>query len=107
MGVGRLDVLDDEELLAGLDEAEVAAREILDRGGILSQPAGLLAQTHVVGADVGERLLERPELLPLLEHLDEPLLADESVEQEHAPNEQDQILHDPTAAAPERLAARR
>ena len=89
-GVGGRDVLEDEQLLAGLDEAELAAGEILDRRRVFLQTAGLLAQARVLGAHVGKRLLERPILLTLLQHLQQSLFADQRVEDEHAPDEHEQ-----------------
>src|SRR5262245_46709501 len=67
--VGRRNVLQDEELFTRLDETEFAAGEILDRGRVFLQAPGLLAQSRVVGTNIDQRLLERPVLLTLLQHL--------------------------------------
>jgi|SRR5262245_30354213 len=107
MGVGRFDVFDDEKLFAGLDEAQVAAGEVFDRGRVLAEASSLITQPRVLGADSHERLLERLVLVTLLQHLHQPLLTDKAVEHEHTSDEQDQILHDTTTATPECLAARR
>jgi hypothetical protein len=42
--LGGIDVPDDEQLLARLDQAELAAGDFLDRGGVFLQPARFLAQ---------------------------------------------------------------
>ena len=45
--IGGTDVFDDEQLLAGLHQAEFAAGNVFDRVGIFTQAAGLLAQLRV------------------------------------------------------------
>jgi hypothetical protein len=107
MGGGRIDVLHDEQLFAGLDETQVAAGQVFNRGRILTQPTRFVPKAGVLGADARQRLLERPVLLTLLQHLDQALLANQAVEHQHAADEQDQILDDTASAASERLTVRR
>src|SRR5881394_1186537 len=42
--IGWTDVFDDEQLLAGLHQPELAAGDLFDRIGIFTQPAGLFAE---------------------------------------------------------------
>ena len=44
----RRHVFDDEDLLAGLDQAELAAGDFLDRAGVVLEAPGFLAQARVV-----------------------------------------------------------
>ena len=53
-GVGQ-QVLDDEHLLAWPDEAELPAGELLDRGGIVRQPADLFRERRVLRPLPGDR----------------------------------------------------
>jgi len=99
MGVGLRDVFDDEELLAGLDETELAAREVLDCAGVILESLGLFAQPTVLRAHIRKGLLERAILLALLHHLEQALFSDQRVEDQHAPDEDEEVLHGATAAA--------
>jgi len=99
MGVGLRDVFDDEELLAGLDETELAAREVLDCAGVILESLGLFAQPTVLRAHIRKGLLERAILLALLQHFEQALLTDQCVEDQHAPDEHEQVLYGAAAAA--------
>src|SRR5215207_9393866 len=96
---GRADVADDEELLARADQAELAAGDLLDRRGFLAEAAGFLAEARVIGAGVIERSLERVILLARLHHCQQPLLADQRVDDQHAADEHEQVLHRTAPAA--------
>lgn len=96
--IGLWDVLEDEELFARLDETELTAGEVLDRARIVLESLRLVSEPGVFGANVRQRLLERAILLPLLQHLEQALLADQRVEDQDAPHEHEQVLHGPAAA---------
>ena len=46
----RGNVLDDEDFFARLDEAELSARNLFDRGRVFAKPTRLFRETRVVGA---------------------------------------------------------
>ena len=92
------DVLDDEQLLARLDEAELAAGEVFDGGRILTQAPRLLAEPGIFGAHLRQRLFEAGVLLPGLHYRQQSLLADERVNHQDTPDEQKEVLHGAAAA---------
>ena len=51
---GGVDVLDDKQLLPWLDQAELAARDVLDGVGIFTQPPRIVAQPGVLRPRVGQ-----------------------------------------------------
>ena len=93
-------------MLARFDEAEFAAGQILDRGGVAAKPLGFLAQHLVLRARAPDRLLERPELLTLLHGLEQSLLPDERVHEDHATDQQQRVLNGPSSAAAGRAGVR-
>lgn len=103
--MGRREVANDEEFLARLDQAELAAGQILDGGGVFTQTARLLTQPHVLGATPRQRLLECAVFLALLEHLHQPLVAHERVDEKDASGEDERVLNELPASAPLRRAA--
>ena len=94
-----LHIFDDEELLTRPDQAQFAARDFLDSLWIFAELAGLLAQLRVFLTRPDERGFERAVLLLRLEHGEEPAVADERVDDEHAADRDNQIA-DNRAAAP-------
>jgi hypothetical protein len=98
-GVGLRDVFEDEELFAGLDETELTPREILDSTRVVLESLSLVAEPGVFPAHVDERLLQRAILLALLQHFEQALLTDQGVEDQHAPDEHEQVLYGAAAAA--------
>lgn len=86
-----LHIFDDEELLTGPDQAQFAAGDVLYGLRILAQLARLLAELRVFGTRPDERGFKRPVLLPRLEHGEEPSVADEGVDDEHAADRDDEI----------------
>jgi hypothetical protein len=92
-----LHIFDDEELLPGPDQAKFAAGNFLDSQWIFAQLAGLLAELRVFGPRPDERGFNRPVLLPRLEHGEEPAVADERVDDEHAADRDNQIADNPAA----------
>lgn len=94
-----LHIFDDEELLTGPDQAQFAARDVLDRPGIFSELPGLLTELRIVLARPDQRGFKQPVLLPRLEHGEEPAVADERVDDEDAADRDDQIADDPAPAA--------
>jgi hypothetical protein len=98
-GVGLRDVFEDEELFAGLDETELATGEVLDGTRVFLESLGLFVEPGVFCAHVDERLLQRAILLALLQHFEQALLTDQGVEDQHAPDEHEQILYGAAAAA--------
>ena len=98
-GVGLRDVFEDEELFAGLDETELATREVLDGTRVFLESLGLFAEPGVFRTHVDQRLLQRAILLALLQHFEQALLTDQGVEDQHAPDEDEQVLYGAAAAA--------
>jgi len=92
-----LHIFDDEELLTRPDQAQFAARDVLDRLWIFSELPGLLAQLRVVLARPDERRFKQSVLLPRLEHGEEPAVADERVDDEDAADRDNQIADNPAA----------
>ena len=90
--IARFDVLEDEQLLAWTDQAELAAGDLFDGGGILAQHAGLFAEPCVLRSRGCERLLERPVPRARLHHREQPLVAHQGVNQQHARARKEQIL---------------
>lgn len=86
-------------MLAGPDETELASRKIFDGGGVAAQPSGFLAQQRILCAGTLDGVLERPELLMLLDCLEEPLLADQRIDEHDAADQQQPVLNRPSAAA--------
>lgn len=70
-------------MLARLDQPELAASEIFDRGRIAPKPLGLLTEHFVLGPGASDRLLEQLKLLPLLHGLEQPLLPDKRIHEHH------------------------
>ena len=86
-------------MLAPPDETELASREIFDGGGVASQTSGFLAQQRVLAAGTLDGLLERPELLTLLDRFEEPLLADQRIDEDNTADQQQPVLDRPSATA--------
>ena len=69
----------DEEFFSGLDEAELAAGQVLDRLGVLPKLAGVLPQTEVLALQLGDRRGQLA-LLPIgTQNRRQALLADQRV----------------------------
>ena len=104
---GGARVPDDEHLLARLDQTELAARQILDRGGIAPEPLDLEAEDGVFGLRRGEGLIEPLDLLTLLQHLQHAFVADEGVQHHHAAHDGEPVLQDaPPVASGDQPAQR-
>ena len=97
-------VLDDEDLLAGLDQAKLAAGDFLYRGGIFAKAARLFGEAGVVGALARQRRGQRGVLTANPQHRQQPAVARERV---HHDDEPDQAEPDVQQAAIARLAAKR
>src|ERR1700758_5179019 len=97
-----VDVFDDEELFAWLDQAELAAGDVFDGGRIFTEAARVLAQPGVVRARAGERVLEGPILRPRFQHCQESAIADERVDGDHHAEGQENVLEHATTAAARR-----
>src|SRR5688572_21748536 len=106
VGVGGTDVPDDEQLLARLDQAELAAGDFLDRRGVFLQPSRFLPEPRVLAARPDQRLLQRALFVALLHDLDEPVVADQRIDHQHPPQEHEQVLHGPAPPAPPCRSAR-
>ena len=94
-----LHIFDDEELLTGPDQAQFTAGDILDCLRILAQLARLLAQLRVFLARPDERRFKGSILLPCLDDGEQPAVADERIDDEHAPDRDDQVTDDPATPA--------
>jgi hypothetical protein len=92
-----LHIFDDEELLTGPDQAQFPAGNFLDGLRILAQLARLLAELRVFSARPDKGGLERPVLLPRLDHGQQPAISHERVDDEHAADGDDQIPDNPAA----------
>jgi hypothetical protein len=76
----RGETADDEDLLARLDEAELATRDFLDGRGVLAQPARLFGQPCVLGPLARQRLGQCVVLAPEAQHRQKPTIAGQRVE---------------------------
>ena len=89
----------DEELLAGFDQAQLAARDFLDGGRVFPQTTRLFAKPGVFGTRVGERSLDRFELAACLQERDQPLLAEDRVDDQNSRDKRQHVpRHTPAAA---------
>ena len=79
-------------MLALPDEPELTTGEIFDSGRVVSQPSGFLAQQGILCAGTLDGLLERPELLTLLDGFEKSLLAHERIDEHDAANQQQPVL---------------
>jgi len=93
---GRRDVLDDEDLLARFDEAQVAPGDFFDGAGILAEAACLFAQTRVLGALAGHGGGDRVVLPACTHHGQQPAVADESVDDDDRRQQQQQDVNEPS-----------
>src|SRR5262245_25865420 len=75
----RLNVSDDEQLLARPDQAQFSPGDFLDGGRIVDQAAGLVAQAGVVGSLFRDRGLQFVVLMARAQHGQQSSFADESV----------------------------
>ena len=96
--LGRRHVFDDEDALAGLDQAELAPRDLFDRGRILAQAPGLFAQPRVLGALTRDRRRQAVVLVARAQHRQQPAIADEAVDDNDGGDEKHQHLDDPPVA---------
>ena len=95
-------VLDDEDFLAGPDEAKLSAGDFFDRGRIFAEPARLLGQARVVGALARHRRRQRGVLTAYPQHREQPAIAGERVQHDHQRHENQPDMQQPAVA---RLAA--
>ena len=98
--VGGRRVADDEQLLARFDQTEIAPCHFLECVRIRIDSFDLRSQPGVFRACRRDPLIERLRLLTLLQHLQDTLVADQRVDDEDAPGEDEQVLHRPAPAAP-------
>src|SRR5688572_3201450 len=96
--VGGWGIFEDEHLLAGFHHAQVAAGQFFDRREVCFQPPDFGPQPGVLVFRRDNRLIEQPRLLPLLQHLQDALVAHQRVNEQDAADEDDQVLHHPPAA---------
>ena len=98
------DVLDDEQLFARLDQTEFAAGELFDGVRILTQTAPLFAEPRIVGTHIRQRLFEGSVPCADLHHRQQSLVADQRVNHQGDPDEQQEI---PQGAVGERAGPAR
>ena len=92
------DVLDDENLLAGLDQAELAARDFFDGGRVFAQPPGLIAQPRVLGPLARDGRRQLVVLAAGAQHRQQPAVADQGVEDDGRRDEDQQHVQQPAVA---------
>ena len=85
--VGRSDVADDEDLLAGPNQVQIAPRNFLDCLGILPEPMHLPPQLRILVSNPCELARQGLVFTPRLEHRGQSACADERIERERAPHE--------------------
>jgi hypothetical protein len=90
----RLQVFDDEDLLAPSDEAELSAGHFLDGCGILREPPDLLAQPRVFGLLAGDCPGQLVVLAPGAQHDEQSLVADQGVDDDDRSEKEQQKLYD-------------
>jgi len=95
----RRNILDDEQLLARPDEAELAARDLLDRRRILAQPASLLAEACILGVLTNDRERELVVLFSRPHHRQQAAVADHRVDDDDRGDEDQQEVDDPAGCA--------
>lgn len=97
-GFARRDVFDDEDALAGLDQAELTPGDLLDRRGILTQPPRLVAQLGVFRALTCNRGGQLVVLLPCAQHREQAAVADEPVDDNDRSDKEHEQLDDAPVA---------
>ena len=91
-----LHIFDDEEFLAGADQAQFAAGDLFDRLRILTELTRLLAELRVFSACPCQRRFKGSVLLPRLQHREEAAIANQGVDDEDAADRNDQVADNST-----------
>src|SRR5688572_828339 len=92
-------VLENEQMLARLDESQLATGQVFDRRGVAAEPPGFLAQLFVLAPGAADRLLESLELLALLDRFEQPLLPDERIDEHDAADQHQRVFDRSSSAA--------
>src|SRR4051812_9147301 len=87
-------VSDDEHLLSRSDQAEVAAGEFFDGGGVIAEPPGLFTEAGVLGALAAHRGGQPVVLTSRPNHRQQPPIADERLDDNDRRDEKDDHLYD-------------
>ena len=94
----RGDILDDEHLLAGMDEAELAAGDFFDGRGIFAQLTRFVAQPGVLRALAGDGAGQLVVLMARAQHRQQSAIADERVDENHDRHAHEEKLDDPAGS---------
>jgi hypothetical protein len=86
----RLQIFDDEHLLAGPNQAKFPAREFFDGGRIVAKTTGLVAQPGIFGALTLERCGELVELSSGAQHRQEAAITNQSIHNKNDRGEEDE-----------------
>ena len=104
-------VLDDEDLLARLDQPELPPRDFFDGGRIVAQPPRLFGEPRVLGTFARHGRRQRVVLTADAKHRQQPAVARERVEDDDDGDEQQADVQQPlvarVAAYRVRMAAKR
>ena len=87
---GRVDISYDEQRFSRAHEPQLTPRNLLDCGGVFTQPASFMAQPGVFGPEPRKIGCELIILFPRAHRSDESLIADQRVDDEHADNEEEE-----------------
>ena len=96
--LGGRDVPDDEDALAGADQAELAAGDLFDRAGVLAQAPRLIAEPRVFRPLARDRGGQFVVLVPGAQHREQSAVADQAVDNNDRGDQDQQDLHDPPVA---------
>jgi hypothetical protein len=91
----------DEQLLARLDKAELAAGHFFDGRWILAQPTCLVSEPRVFSPGLGQRGFDRREIAACLDEGQEPFFADDCVNDEDNGDKGQDVANNATAAVGE------
>src|SRR5262245_8932145 len=88
-------VFEDEQVLARLDQPELATSQIFDRRRIAPKALRLVPEKLVLGFRTPDRLLENLKFLTLLHGLEQPFFPDERIHEHDAADQQQRVLNGP------------
>ena len=99
VGSFLLDVFDDEQHFAWLDQAELATRDLLDGGGVFAKAAGRFAQRGIFRAGARERSLERGVFTARFEQGEQSLFTEDRVDDDDESDENKEMTEETASPA--------
>jgi hypothetical protein len=92
-------VFDDEQLFAGLDQAQFSTRDFFDRGWVFVQPPCLLGEPSVLFAGARDGGRQLAVLAAHAQHRQQSAIADKGVEHYHGSRHEQRCVHYRAAAS--------